>query len=264
MTNLVNPSSYLVPVSVPIVPPDSVHCYNDYGIHLQFDEALHAITQLPEGILPVTYTVGEPETKNYAANVSALAAEHELPFLEFYGGLALSVKMSGPVDIRSVRIVPNVIREMAGWVASDCIARGAGVGGFVTYGIRGLIDFVIDPTSDLDIRPYPDSTAFLTLLISSHRTSDTSPGECAPAIATILRTAEQAAYHRAGPRYKNLIAERVFRYRRSEIAMRRLGAVRWWDTDFQGNRTAVTNFQHANTTTESVATARRRKRIAGL
>lgn len=265
MASLAHLNSYVTPIPIPPVPPNFVFCNGDYGTGLRRADAIQAGGLLPVGSLPVTYSVGVPEMDGLAANISTLASEYRLPFLEVHGGISLSVDVSGPINIDRINVVPNDIRGMAAYVANQCLGRN-GEGGFITKRIQGLVDFVTDPTSNIDAPVYPDSTALLTLTVSSRETSHTFPGDYDPQMAKFLWRAELDALSRVEPDARLVIANRVAKFAQMESHMRRMGTdVPWWgDWMAQGNRTAVTNVQLANMTTEGVTTARRRKRIAGL
>ena len=266
MIGLVNPS-LSIPFPIPPVAPDFVYCDGAYGTGLLPDDAYDAGDMLPRGTVPVPYSVEEPEMNDAAANVSSLGRGYELPFLTFKGGVSLSIDVSGPVGIHTIGVIPNDFRGMAAWVAHKCVVQRGGMGGFITKRIQGLVDFVTDPTKDIDNPDYPDSAAFLTLMLSNHEESATFPGDYDPHLAKVLRQAEIDAWAEAGPRQRPILQQRIQMFTRSEMNMRRLGTViPWWhgwEDSLQGNRTAVTNVQRVNTTTESVATARRRRRIAG-
>ena len=265
MISLLNPSLSL-PFPIPPVAPDFVYCDGAYGTDLFPDDAFDAADLLPRGTVPVPYSVEEPEIDDLAANVSALGVGYEFPFLRFKGGVSLSVDVSGPVAIHTIGVIPNDLRGMAAWVAHKCVVQGRGVGGFVTKRLQGLVDFVTDPTKDIDNPDYPDSAAFLTLMVSSHEQSATFPGDYDPQLARVLRQAEIDAWAQAGPRQRPIFQERIQMFTRSEMNMRRLGTdIPWWHgwESLQGNQTAATSVQRVNTTTEIVATARRRRRIAG-
>ena len=252
MTNLVNLNSYVPPVPIPPVAPNFVFCSEAYGTGLIHDDALKAGGLLPQGRLPVTYSVEGEEIDGLAVNVSALEADYHLPLLEYSGGAWLSVDVSGPVDINSINVVPNDIRGMAGYVASQCVGRH-GVGGFVTKKIQGLVDFVTDPTSNIDDTPYPDSTAFLTLTLSTLQTSHSFPGDYDPQLALFLQEAEADALRRVEPRYHAVIVDRIVKFAQVRSRMRRLETeVPWWvwwaGWLGQGQRTAIANVQLANKT----------------
>ena len=219
---------------------------------------------LPQGTLPVTYLVQEQDLDGLTANASALESGYRLPFLESFGGVSISVDVSGPVNIDRISVVPNDIRGMAAYVANQCIGRGR-LGGFITKRIQGLVEFVTDPTSDIDVPIYPDYTAFLTLTVSSHQSAFAFPGDYDPEMALFLQKAETHALSRVQPPYHTVIADRIVDFAIARSRMRRLGTdVTWWGGWLTGNRTAFTSAQQANMTTEVAATARRRKRVPGL
>ena len=264
MIGPLNPS-LSIPFPIPPMTPDFVYCDGAYGTGLLPDDAYNAADLLPRGTVPVPYSVQEPEIDDLAANVSSLGA-YELPFLTFKGGVSLSVDVSGPVDIDRISVIPNDLRGMAAWVAHKCVVQGGGVGGFITKRIQGLVEFVTDPTTDIDNPDYPASAAFLTLMLSGHEESASFPGDYDPQLAKVLRQAEIDAWAQAGPRQRPVLQERIQKFTRSEMNMRRLGTdVPWWHgwESLHGNQTAVTNFQRMNMTTENLTTARRRRRIAG-
>ena len=264
MTSLVNPNAFVPAVPIPPVAPNFIFCHRAYGNNLRPRDGLTAASMLPQGAMPVTYSVEEPEMENHAANVSASDTVYSLPFLEIYAGIAISVDVSGPIDIKEIDVVPNDIRGMAAIVANQCLGRQ--LGGFVTRKFQGLVDFVTDPTSDLDNRPYPDSAAFLTLTVSNLETSASFPGDFDPEFAKVLWKSELDALERVEPHLRPVITDRIQRFVKTHTMMRRLGTrVVWWESELeQGNRTAITSLQLTNTTTGSVATARRRRRVTGL
>ena len=265
MINLVNPNAYVPAVPIPPVPPNFLLCNEAYGTNLLHQDAVTAASMLPQGAMPVTYSVEEPELEGHAANVSTLGSGYSLPFLEIFDSIAISVDVSGPLDIKEINVVPNDIRGMAAFVANECLGRGR-VGGFVTKKIQGLVDFVTDPTSDIDNVPYPDSAAFLTLAVTSPETSAAFPGDFDPQMAGLLWKSELDALERVEDYYRPVIAERLDRFLKAQHQMRRLGVqLAWWEREVaQGNRTASASLHLTNTTAESGATARRRRRLTGL
>lgn len=262
MTSLINLNSYTPPVPIPPVAPNFVFCNGAYGTGLRRDEALQTGALLPQGTMPVTYSVEEPEQDGLTANLSALELEYRLPFLESYGDVSISVDVSGPVNINKMNLVPNDIRGMAGFVAIQCLRHG-GMGGFVTKKIQGLVDFVTDPTSNIDSLNYPDSTAFLTLTMSNHQTAHTFPGDYDPQFASFLQKEEADALGRVEPPYHAVIADRIMKFSLAQSRMRRLGTeVPWWGGWLgQENKTEAADVQLGNVTTEGAASARRRKRV---
>ena len=265
MASLVSPTTYGAPFPIAPVAPNFVFCYEAYGTNLRREDALRAGGRLPEGTVPVTYSVGIPDLDGPAANVSASEEGYQLPFLIFYGSVGLSVDVSGPVNIDSINLVPNDIRGMAAYVAIQCLGRH-GVGGFITNKIQGLVDFVTDPASDIDQREYPDSTAFVTLAITNYEQSHTFPGDYDPQMAGFLRNVENAAVTSTPPRYRDRIMQRVLKFTIALTRMRRLETeVTWYGAWLgQKNKAANATVQLNHTTTEGLATTHRRRRIRGL
>ena len=267
MTSLVNVSSYVLPVPIPPVAPDFVFCNGAYGTHLVKDEALRAASLLPQGTTPVTYFIGDSESGPLDANVSSPdleRQEHRLPFIEIFGDVSIAIDVCGPVEISKITVVPNEIRGMAAYVASQCLGI-AGWGGFVTKEIQGLVDFVTDPTSDIDTLRYPDPTAFLTVLVGNHQTSYAFPGDYDPEMAFVLRKKETDALRRVqSPHQIAEIADRIRKFAIAQSHMVRLRTeVPWWGGWLtQENVTSVANVRLANMNDQGVATARRRKRVA--
>ena len=262
MASLVNLSSYEPPIPKPPVLPNFHFCSGAFGTGLITDDAFKAASLLPKGALPVSYSVEVPDTDELPASFSTLGLAYELPFLEAYGGVWIAVDVSGPVNIDKFNVVPDDIRGMAAWVARQCVERH-GVGGFVTRRIQGLVDFVTDPTSDIEGPTYPDSTAFLTAAVTNIDNSYVFPGDYDPEMARFLRTVEIEAFGRAQPHDRIVFAERIQQFEEAEANMRRLGTdVPWWGGWLmQRNQTTLTNIHLANMTTEGVATARQRKRV---
>ena len=267
MTSLVNVSSYLSVVPIPPVAPDFLFCNGAYGTHLKKDEAFEAASLLPEGTTPVTYFIDDPELDPLAANISSPELErheYQLPFTQSFGDVSIAVDSCGNVQIDKFTLVPNDIRGMAAYVASQCL-RTAGWGGFVTKEIQGLLDFVTDPTSDIGSLTYPDRTAFITVMVGNHQTVHAFPGDYDPEMAFVLRKAEMNALHQAqSPDDVAEIANRVQKFAVAETNMHRLGTdVPWWSGWFtQENGTSVANDRPANMNAQRVAIARRRRRVA--
>ena len=231
------------------------------------DEAFEAASLLPEGTTPVIYFIHDPELGPLAANVSSPELErheHQLPFTESFGDVSIAVDVSGPVEINRFTVVPNDIRGMAAYVASQCLGT-AGWGGFVTREIQELLDFVTDPRSDIDSQRYPDRTAFLTVTVGKHQTSHAFPGDYDPEMASVLRKAEANALdHVQSPADIAELADRIRKFALAGENMQRLGtSVPWWSGWFtQENMTSVANVRLANMNAQGVAIARQRRRDA--
>ena len=60
------------------------------------------------------------------------------------------VEIAGPTQPHTVMLVPDQIRGMAGWVVEQCVAMtalGGKNGGFTTWGLTALVNFVLEPTT---------------------------------------------------------------------------------------------------------------------
>ena len=60
-------------------------------------------------------------------------------------------------------IVPEEVREMAGWVIRNCV-QATGLGGFVTRNISDAISYVTRPGSNLSTSAYRMLEMFLYML----------------------------------------------------------------------------------------------------
>ena len=63
------------------------------------------------------------------------------------GDCDISVEIAG-LDMESFSLRPDTVRELAGWVINRCV-QGPGFGGFATLGINNLINYVVNPATDL-------------------------------------------------------------------------------------------------------------------
>ena len=257
MFNLSNPAAYVEPVSIPPVLPDFAFCHSAYGNLRQRKDATMAAGILPLGSNPiiasVTPTPGAGRAQSYT-----------LPFYVSYSGVAISVEVSGPVVIEDIVLVPNSIRGMAAYLANTCVGN-RGTGGFVTSTIQGLVDYVTDPVADLDLPTYPDSTAFITLTMSSMDHILVFPGDHDPIMAIFLQQAETNALRTVLPKKQAQIRDRVFRYAHQAKRMTRLGALAWWKDNLSSGRQTGASNQPTysslnNSTLANTVTSRQRRR----
>lgn len=257
MPNISSITSYVEPVPIAPTLPDFGFCHSDYGVGLRRQDAMYAGGILPIGTGPLDYSVTQDEA-------GGKAWLNELPYDVSFGGITITVEVAGPVDIRKMSLVPNRIRGMAAFLANSCVGA-RGIGGFITHRIRGMVDYVTDPTADLDAPAYPNSAAFITLTMSSPQHAHTYPGDYDPIVAKFLQRVETHALERsASPFVKAEITDRIVRYMFQAQRMRRLGTVSWWSYLGNGNATLFHNQlqvpQRVNGTTVDAATSRRRKR----
>ena len=257
MANLTNLTSYFPPIPIPPIAPDFLLCHSAYGNGLSqsHEAALRVAGTLPHGTIPSVYTVNDEE---------APPGVYELPYQTYSRDVSITVDVSGPADIDTIRLVPNEIRGMAAYVANRCIGA-QGKGGFITNQIQGLVNFVTDPTSNLYAPNYPPDSVFVTVLVSDLRNANSFPGDHDPQLAYFLWEVEEAALRRAQPQDRDIFSGRVLRYMAQASRMTRLGNVAWWDditVEVNVTETAVT--QSINAAPQGVATSRQRKRLQRL
>ena len=251
MANFTNLTSFIPPIPIPPVAPNFLICDRAYGLGLSFGKALYVADTLPDDTFPVSYTVNQDlKSRDF----------FDLPYETHSGGVSITVNVAGAADIDSILLVPHQIRGMAAYIAEQCLAE-RGYGGFMTRRIQGLVDFVTDPTSDLDAHPYPSSTAFITVLVGKEDTAFSSPGDYDPNLAYFLQHIEWIAMDRVEAQYLDIIGGRMLRYTAQAAHMTRLGHVAWWDTVAVGlNETGAASLQVTKAATHDVSTSRRRSR----
>lgn len=218
---LQNLTSYVAPIAVQPLFPNFAFCHPAYGTGLKKDDGLHTGGILPQGINPVPYTVNHEASR---------ASKYHMPLKASFAGVTITVEVGGPVEIDSMILIPNDLRGMAAYLATFCAGR-YGTGGFVTRRLQGLMDYVTDPQSDLDVARYPDSTAFITVTMSSpdKQTLAGSAGDYDPQMALFLQDVEMRTLDKVPPMHQSEIAIRSFRYSIQAKRMQRLGKVPWWD-----------------------------------
>lgn len=66
------------------------------------------------------------------------------------GHCMITLEQAGPSPAPGpVMITPDVVRALAGFVVRRCVEQGGGVGGFVTFGLANLQNYLGDPATDL-------------------------------------------------------------------------------------------------------------------
>lgn len=255
MTGLTDFTAWIPPVPIPPTAPDFVFCHSAYGSGLSRlrETALRVAGTLPRDTIPVEYTVNDEEVPYNL---------YDLPYQTHVGPeITITVDVSGPADIHTIRLVPNNIRDMAAYVATRCIGD-EGRGGFITMGIQHLANFVTDPRSKLEAPIYPPDSVFVTVLVSDVRSANSFPGDNDPQLAHFLLEAENAAYSAAQPQYRDLFKRRMLKYMAQYERMTRLGKVSWWDEGDGGKNVIVTTTSQQNKAiAQEIAVSRRKKRL---
>lgn len=251
-------TSYVPPIPIEPSLPDFAFCHAAYGAGLKNGDGLHTGGILPYGTNAVPYVVNH--------NKEGRTAQYELPVEASYAGVKIAVQVAGPVNIQFIVVRPNDIRGMAAYLATFCAGR-LGTGGFVTRRIRGLVEYVTDPLTDLAAPGYPDSTAFITVTMSSPDIR-TSAGDYDPVMALFLQRTEEEASRRISPslHFGSLeIADRIIRYGVQAGRMKRLGTLAWWNElllqgDSKGIPNRILEEYSSNITAARVRTSRRKGR----
>lgn len=69
--------------------------------------------------------------------------------MDTIGGCQISVEVAGPNLPQTYSLVPDTVHSLASHIINECVGRAGKVGGFATLDIGNLIDWVINPSSDL-------------------------------------------------------------------------------------------------------------------
>ena len=249
MANLTNLTSFSPPIPIPPIAPNIAVCDIAYGFGLSYQDAIFVADTLPHGTFLAPYTVNQD---------LSLPGSYDLPYETHLGDVAITISVAGVADINYIFQVPDQIRGMAAYIAQHCLEQRRS-GGFITKGIQGLVDYVTDPTSDLNAHPYPSSTAFITVLVSRLDEAFSCPGDYDPKLAYFLQHTELVAMDKVEPQYLDVIGERMLLYTAQAARMTRLGDVAWWEIiEVGSNGTEAASLQTTNATMHNVSTSRRR------
>ncbi|KAL8791183.1 MAG: hypothetical protein Q9213_000140, partial [Squamulea squamosa] len=155
--------------------PDFDICDRRYGMNLDIPQCDVAAGRLDIGSARTTYHISDP------------AGPHTLPRSIDYGQWFFTtqpVEVAGPHTYQTYVLVPDTVHSIASHLINECVGRAGKVGGFATLDIGRLIDFVIDPSTDLTV--YPPSSTFLTVSVTATSARKPSPGNFDPIIAQTL------------------------------------------------------------------------------
>ena len=66
----------------------------------------------------------------------------------------ITLEQAGPSPAPGpLMTTPDVVRALAGFVMRRCVEQGGGIGGFVTFGLANLQNYIGDPATNLNL-PY--------------------------------------------------------------------------------------------------------------
>ena len=93
--------------------------------------------------------------------------------------------MAGPTVPDVILVAPSAFRTLAAQVIQKCVGEYGRIGGFTTYRMGPLFDFLLanDPSP---AHPIPSSTAFITLTVSGPSGELMDPGNKDPVIPSYL------------------------------------------------------------------------------
>lgn len=140
----------------------------------------------------------------------------------------MSVDAAGPALPDEMYVRPDDIRTMAAYVIDQCVRRSR-VGGFVTNGMSTIVDYILNPATNLNAR-YPVDTVFITVTVSGPRDHDFQPGNTDPMVPVLFGGLQLDAYRKATPGS----SEASLRWAGSRFwstvaaSMTRGGPVAWW------------------------------------
>ena len=69
------------------------------------------------------------------------------------GSCQITVERAGPADATVLSLIPDQIRELAGYITQECVVNSGGIGGFITLGMYNVVNYILRPHTDLNA-PY--------------------------------------------------------------------------------------------------------------
>ena len=133
-----------------------------------------------------------------------------------------------------ISIVPSLLRNLAAIVIQRCVQGESGNGGFITYGMQNLVNYIINPVNSL-AAPYPSSATFITVTVLGPTRRKFATGDTDPAVPQVLAGAE---YNQArlnnDPSVKALYESDARLWTLISTTLIRGGSDTWWHhTDLQ-------------------------------
>ncbi|KAL8712854.1 MAG: hypothetical protein Q9220_003062 [cf. Caloplaca sp. 1 TL-2023] len=207
-----NLSVLTLPFTAPSAPDFDI-CDRRYGMGLDIPQCDVVVGRMDIGSESTTYQLIDIET----------------------GNCMVSIELAGPHLPATYDIVPDTIQRLANHVINECVGRAGHEGGFATVDISKLIDYVVDPSSDVEhYRKFffpgsltklmseitAPSSSFLTVAITAASSKKPSPGNYDPIIADTLAGAARDAAMRgpASGSARRTLVQRATSFR--AIAMR--------------------------------------------
>ena len=201
------------------VSPDFYLCHPFYGQHLSVPECVAAAGQLPTG----------DQMVEFGTDANGVYRPYDIPFVATSQGCQVRVSFSyidavGNLNNHGLHVIPDLVRNLAGWLIHSCVGNGLGIGGFGTIGIANMIAFLQDRATTRNLignGPWPAYSTFMTVTISGPGQGfKEDPAYFDPETAHVLSDAMQ----KAG---KSGAAEALAA---QSIWMTRGGEQGWWET----------------------------------
>lgn len=213
------------------------YCQEFYGLFPKSRDCVKATGLLEKG------------TSEFSYAVHSGIGPHALPLTKRYGTCMIQVDLAGPRLPRTYDIIPDDIRALADVVLESCVAGPSKIGGFATSDLQVMSGWITAEETKLD-RPFPTSTAFLTVTLTNVVPDWLSPGNYDPIMAFHFSSVVLAAIERAFTlREKVNLRQRAERLLRQGERMRPRGSrISWWERPSLGGKINGTSLEIGNGT----------------
>ncbi|KAI4089438.1 MAG: hypothetical protein L6R37_008039 [Teloschistes peruensis] len=240
-----------------------IACAEFYGVQKSSMDCLAAIRQMPSGDTPMVYNL------NGYDRATRLPQYYQSGvFLLPSSDCMVQIELAGPQLPLTIDLIPNELKSMAAGVLETCTKKPRYVGGFLAGDLGPIRQWISSEPGDLD-KPFPPSTAYSTVSVTTTQSDYISPGNYDPAMARMLAEFVFETARRYSPlsRLGDLLRKRAIRLVRKEEEMQPRGQrVTWWGRPGGGPRllrpgeVAVNATEVAEGGGGGVQTARRTKR----
>ncbi|KAL9112213.1 MAG: hypothetical protein Q9187_007809 [Circinaria calcarea] len=198
-------------------PPNFHVCHEFYGQALTFNDCTLAGENLPRSADPIYYYAGD------------LPPPSTLIWHYTVGECTVSIERVGPNIQGHIRLVPDYMRGMVGWVISQCVTPSA-LGGFVTVSFENMVNYITNPSTRFE-EPFSPASSFFTVTVSRPRTGiEIKPGERDPTIPATLSDAllDVAENMRVGSPFATRYWDGAVLFATEALALDREGESSWW------------------------------------
>ncbi|CAF9930722.1 MAG: hypothetical protein ALECFALPRED_004714 [Alectoria fallacina] len=212
------------------------YCQQFYGLFPNSHDCAKATDLLEKGTAEFSYAVHSG------------IGPHSLPLSKKYGTCMVQVDVAGPRLPRTYDIIPDDIRYLADQVLNSCVNGPFDIGGFATSDLQVMDGWITAEETNLD-RPFPTSTAFLTVTLTSVVPHWLSPGNYDPMMAFHFSSVALAAIERAFTLRERVdLRRRAERLLRQGERMQRGDRVPWWENSYLGKEVNGTSMETGNGT----------------